>query len=115
MISAVKLAWCAAYGYVSKGSVASLRSQGARVMVTELDLICASQGGHVTLSDGKDDEAASSSPPHRLLTGAAKAVGPGGVAGGAHRNRRSLQRQRLASVAVRPKVQLNNARSVPRV
>ena len=36
-----KLAVVCGYGNVGKGSAASLRSQGARVMVTEIDSICA--------------------------------------------------------------------------
>src|SRR5215813_438857 len=36
-----------------EGSAASLRSQGARLMVTEIDPTCALQGGDVT-RDGKD-------------------------------------------------------------
>jgi adenosylhomocysteinase len=38
-----KIAVVAGYGDVGKGSAASLRSQGARVMVTEVDPICALQ------------------------------------------------------------------------
>jgi adenosylhomocysteinase len=38
-----KIAVVAGYGDVGKGSAASLRSQGARVMVTEIDPICALQ------------------------------------------------------------------------
>jgi adenosylhomocysteinase len=38
-----KIALVAGYGDVGKGSAASLRSQGARVMVTEIDPICALQ------------------------------------------------------------------------
>ncbi|HLY55620.1 MAG TPA: adenosylhomocysteinase, partial [Stellaceae bacterium] len=38
-----KVAVVAGYGDVGKGSAASLRSQGARVMVTEVDPICALQ------------------------------------------------------------------------
>jgi adenosylhomocysteinase len=38
-----KIACVAGYGDVGKGSAASLRSQGARVMVTEVDPICALQ------------------------------------------------------------------------
>ena len=38
-----KIAVVAGYGDVGKGSVASLRNQGARVMVTEIDPICALQ------------------------------------------------------------------------
>ncbi|HYM31424.1 MAG TPA: adenosylhomocysteinase [Candidatus Cybelea sp.] len=40
---AVKVAVVCGYGDVGKGSAASLRSQGARVMVTEVDPICALQ------------------------------------------------------------------------
>ena len=38
-----KLAVVCGFGNVGKGSAASLRSQGARVMVTEIDPICALQ------------------------------------------------------------------------
>src|SRR5262249_4471555 len=38
-----KVAVVCGYGDVGKGSAASLRSQGARVMVTEIDPICALQ------------------------------------------------------------------------
>ena len=38
-----KVAVVAGYGDVGKGSAASLRSQGARVMITEIDPICALQ------------------------------------------------------------------------
>ena len=43
VMMAGKLAVVAGYGDVGKGSSASLRSQGARVMVTEIDPICALQ------------------------------------------------------------------------
>jgi adenosylhomocysteinase len=50
-----KLAVVCGYGNVGKGSAASLRSQGARVMVTEIDPICALQaameGYQVTTMD----------------------------------------------------------------
>jgi adenosylhomocysteinase len=50
-----KIAVVAGYGDVGKGSAASLRSQGARVMVTEIDPICALQaameGYQVTTMD----------------------------------------------------------------
>jgi adenosylhomocysteinase len=50
-----KLAVVCGYGNVGKGSAASLRSQGARVMVTEIDPICALQaameGHQVTTMD----------------------------------------------------------------
>ncbi|HEY1299834.1 MAG TPA: adenosylhomocysteinase [Stellaceae bacterium] len=50
-----KLAVVCGYGNVGKGSAASLRSQGARVMVTEVDPICALQaameGYQVTTMD----------------------------------------------------------------
>jgi adenosylhomocysteinase len=50
-----KVAVVAGYGDVGKGSAASLRSQGARVMVTEIDPICALQaameGYQVTTMD----------------------------------------------------------------
>jgi len=43
VMMAGKLAVVAGYGDVGKGSAASLRSQGARVVVTEIDPICALQ------------------------------------------------------------------------
>jgi S-adenosylhomocysteine hydrolase len=43
VILAGKLAVVCGYGNVGKGSAASLRSQGARVMVTQIDPICALQ------------------------------------------------------------------------
>jgi len=43
VLLAGKLAVVCGYGNVGKGSAASLRSQGARVMVTEIDPICALQ------------------------------------------------------------------------
>src|SRR6202140_4683895 len=50
-----KVAFVAGFGDVGKGSAASLRSQGARVMVTEIDPICALQaameGYQVTTMD----------------------------------------------------------------
>jgi adenosylhomocysteinase len=50
-----KLAVVCGFGNVGKGSAASLRSQGARVMVTEIDPICALQaameGYQVTTMD----------------------------------------------------------------
>jgi adenosylhomocysteinase len=50
-----KLAVVCGYGNVGKGSAASLRSQGARVLVTEIDPICALQaameGYQVTTMD----------------------------------------------------------------
>src|SRR5205814_8791738 len=43
VMMAGKVAVVCGYGDVGKGSAASLRSQGARVMVTEVDPICALQ------------------------------------------------------------------------
>jgi adenosylhomocysteinase len=43
VMMAGKLACVAGFGDVGKGSAASLRSQGARVMITEIDPICALQ------------------------------------------------------------------------
>jgi len=51
-----KLATVCGYGNVGKGSAASLRSQGARVMVTEIDPICALQAameGQLSLGRGQ--------------------------------------------------------------
>src|SRR5277367_6378505 len=56
-----KVAVVAGFGDVGKGSAASLRSQGARVMVTEIDPICALQaameGYQVTTMDDAADKA----------------------------------------------------------
>jgi hypothetical protein len=49
-----KLAVVCGYGNVGKGSAASLRGQGARVLVTEIDPICRAAGGDGRLS-GDDD------------------------------------------------------------
>ena len=55
VMMAGKVAVVAGYGDVGKGSAASLRSQGARVLVTEIDPICALQaameGYQVTTMD----------------------------------------------------------------
>ena len=45
-----KLAVVCGCGNVGKGSAASLRSQGARVMVTEIDPICRGQGDDPAMS-----------------------------------------------------------------
>jgi adenosylhomocysteinase len=61
-----KLAVVCGFGNVGKGSAASLRSWGARVMVTEIDPICALQaamkGYQVTTMDEAAARATSSSP-----------------------------------------------------
>jgi adenosylhomocysteinase len=54
-----KLAVVCGYGNVGKGSAASLRSQGARVMVTEIDPICALQAAMEGYQVTTMDEAAS--------------------------------------------------------
>jgi adenosylhomocysteinase len=53
-----KLAVVCGYGNVGKGSAASLRSQGARVMVTEIDPICALQAAMEGFEVTTMDEAA---------------------------------------------------------
>jgi adenosylhomocysteinase len=53
-----KLAVVCGYGNVGKGSAASLRSQGARVMVTEIDPICALQAAMERYQVTTMDEAA---------------------------------------------------------
>jgi hypothetical protein len=53
------LAVVCGYGNVGKGSAASLRSQGARVMVTEIDPICALQAAIEGYQVTTMDEAAS--------------------------------------------------------
>ncbi|MBF0393903.1 MAG: adenosylhomocysteinase [Alphaproteobacteria bacterium] len=54
-----KVAVVAGYGDVGKGSAASLRSQGARVMITEIDPICALQAAMEGYQVLTMDEAAS--------------------------------------------------------
>jgi adenosylhomocysteinase len=54
-----KIAVVAGYGDVGKGSAASLRGQGARVMVTEIDPICALQAAMEGYQVVTMDEAAS--------------------------------------------------------
>ena len=54
-----KLAVVCGFGNVGKGSAASLRSQGARVMVTEIDPICALQAAMEGYQVTTMDEAAS--------------------------------------------------------
>src|SRR6204780_5362405 len=51
-----KVAVVAGYGDVGKGSSASLRSQGARVVVTEIDPLCALQAGMEGYQVGAMDE-----------------------------------------------------------
>ena len=62
-----KVAFVAGFGDVGKGSAASLRQSGARVMVTETDPICALQaameGYEVVLMDEMIKEAIPSLPP----------------------------------------------------
>ena len=62
-----KIAVVCGFGDVGKGSAASLRSQGARVMVTEIDPICALQaameGYQVTTMEEARRSAICSSPP----------------------------------------------------
>src|SRR6266850_5378327 len=61
VMMAGKIAVVAGFGDVGKGSAASLRSQGARVMVTEVDPICALQaameGYQVTTMDDAASQA----------------------------------------------------------
>ena len=54
-----KLAVVCGYGNVGKGSAASLKSQGARVVVTEIDPICALQAAMEGYQVTTMDEAAS--------------------------------------------------------
>jgi adenosylhomocysteinase len=56
---ATKVAVVAGFGDVGKGSAASLRSQGARVLVTEIDPICALQAAMEGYQVVTMDEAAS--------------------------------------------------------
>src|SRR5216684_3295734 len=57
VMMAGKVAVVAGFGDVGKGSAASLRSQGARVMVTEIDPICALQAAMDGFAVKKMDEA----------------------------------------------------------
>ncbi len=59
VMMAGKVAVVAGFGDVGKGSAASLRSQGARVMVTEIDPICALQAAMEGYQVVTMDEAAS--------------------------------------------------------
>jgi adenosylhomocysteinase len=59
VMMAGKIACVAGFGDVGKGSAASLRSQGARVMVTEIDPICALQAAMEGYQVVTMDEAAS--------------------------------------------------------
>jgi adenosylhomocysteinase len=64
-----KLAVVCGYGNVGKGSAASLRSQGARVMVTEIDPICALQAAMEGYQVTTMDEAASQADIFVTATG----------------------------------------------
>jgi adenosylhomocysteinase len=64
-----KLAVVCGFGNVGKGSTASLRSQGARVMVTEIDPICALQAAMEGYQVTTMDEAASQGDVFVTATG----------------------------------------------
>src|SRR5713101_6564457 len=64
-----KLAVVCGFGNVGKGSAASLRSQGARVMVTEIDPICALQAAMEGYQVTTMDEAASQGDVFVTATG----------------------------------------------
>src|ERR1700741_3467110 len=64
-----KLAVVCGYGNVGKGSAASLRSQGARVLVTEIDPICALQAAMEGYQVTTMDEAASQADIFVTATG----------------------------------------------
>ena len=64
-----KLAVVCGYGNVGKGSAASLRSQGARLMVTEIDPICALQAAMEGYQVTTMDEAASQGDVFVTATG----------------------------------------------
>jgi hypothetical protein len=64
-----KLAVVCGYGNVGKGSAACLRSQGARVMVTEIDPICALQAAMEGYQVTTMDEAASQGDVFVTATG----------------------------------------------
>jgi adenosylhomocysteinase len=67
-----KLAVVCGYGNVGKGSAAGLRGRGARVLVTEIDPICALQaameGYQVTTMDEAASQPTSLSPPPATST-----------------------------------------------
>jgi adenosylhomocysteinase len=69
VMMAGKIALVAGYGDVGKGSAASLRSQGARVMVTEVDPICALQAAMEGYQVTTMDEAASQADIFVTATG----------------------------------------------
>ena len=64
-----KLAVVCGYGNVGKGSAASLKSQGARVMVTEIDPICALQAAMEGYQVTTMDEAAAQGDVFVTATG----------------------------------------------
>ena len=64
-----KLAVVCGYGNVGKGSAESLRSQGARVMVTEIDPICALQAAMEGYQVTTMDEAAAQGDVFVTATG----------------------------------------------
>src|SRR5438132_14008844 len=64
-----KLAVVCGFGNVGKGSAASLRSQGARVMVTEIDPICALQAAMEGYQVTTMDEAAAQADIFVTATG----------------------------------------------
>jgi adenosylhomocysteinase len=64
-----KLAVVCGYGNVGKSSAASLRSQGARVMVTEIDPICALQAAMEGYQVTTMDEAAAQGDVFVTATG----------------------------------------------
>jgi adenosylhomocysteinase len=64
-----KLAVVCGFGNVGKGSAASLRSEGARVMVTEIDPICAVQAAMEGYQVTTMDEAASQGDVFVTATG----------------------------------------------
>ena len=69
VMMAGKIAVVAGFGDVGKGSAASLRSQGARVMVTEIDPICALQAAMEGYQVVTMDEAASMGDIYVTATG----------------------------------------------
>src|SRR5260370_28080194 len=60
-----KVAMVAGFGDVGKGSAASLRQAGCRVMVSEVDPICTLQAAMEDYKVGTSDDAPP--PPHTLL------------------------------------------------
>ena len=92
-----KLAVVCGYGNVGKGSAASLRSQGARVMVTEIDPICALQAAMEGYQVTTMDEAAAQGDGRNR--GGPAIQGASGRLGGEGGRREGIRRCRSGSGA----------------